>query len=414
MDIAFFTWEYPPRIVGGLGVYSYEVTRRYVKMGHNVYVFTLNDGNLKTRELIGGVEVHRPLLMDITSIMFDIVASELKNWGPGFKFFSDIYLYNLLSASKLVNDLHRFEGYKFDIVSVHDWLSVIAGLLVKKHLGIPMVFHIHSTERGRTLGNGSMTVMELERKGADGADRIVTVSYAMKSELETLGFPIGKVEVVYNGVDPDKYDPSRIGREEIYKLRERYGVRENEKIILFIGRLTAVKGVDKLIQAMPYITAKHPEAKLIVVGLGELRDYLVNLTKTLNLEDKVILRFDFLSEDERILHYAMSDICVFPSLYEPFGIVSLEAMSMAKPVVVGAAGISGMREIVIPSGDNQTGIHVDPRRPEDIAWGINILLDDPKLAERLGRNGRRRVLEEFTWDRIAEKTIKIYEMLTKK
>jgi glycosyltransferase involved in cell wall biosynthesis len=382
-------------------------------MGHNVYVFTMNDGNLKTRELIGGVEVHRPLLMDITGVMFDIVASELKNWGPGFKFFSDIYLYNLLSASKLINDLHRFEGYRFDIVSVHDWLSVISGLLVKKHLAIPMVFHVHSTERGRTLGNGSMTVMELERKGAYGADRIVTVSYAMRSELETLGFPVDRVDVVYNGVDPDRYDPGRVGREEVYRLREKYGLKEDEKIILFIGRLTAVKGIDKLIQAMPYILAKHPEARLIVVGLGELKDYLVNLTKNLGLEGKVILRFEFLNDDERILHYAMSDICVFPSLYEPFGIVSVEAMSMAKPVVVGAAGISGMREIVIPSGENQTGIHVDPKRPEDIAWGVNLLLDDPRLAEKLGVNGRRRVLEEFTWDRIAERTIKIYEKLTK-
>ncbi len=121
--------------------------------------------------------------------------------------------------------------------------------------------------------------------------------------------------------------------------------------------------------------------------------------------------FDFIPEEKRILHYGACDVAVFPSLYEPFGIVALEAMSMECPVVVGAAGVSGMREIVIPCGDEQCGFHVNPSNPTDIAWGIASALESPEKTKRLGKNGRRRVLNEFTWNKIAEKTIKLYEKM---
>jgi glycogen(starch) synthase len=117
----------------------------------------------------------------------------------------------------------------------------------------------------------------------------------------------------------------------------------------------------------------------------------------------------FVPEEERILHYGACDIAVFPSLYEPFGIVSLEAMALEKPVVVGAKGISGFRDQVNPSGPDQTGVHVDGGNSADIAWGINSLLDDMEKARRMGKRGRRRVEKYFTWDKIAECTSRIYE-----
>ncbi len=414
MDIAYFVWEYPPRLVGGLGTYATEITRQFVKMGHNVSVFTLNPGNLKTRELIAGVEVHRPLLVDLSDIIFDVVAEDIKRWGPGIKFFADIFLYNLLSASKLVNDLVKGERRSFDIISAHDWLSVISGIVSKKELNIPMVFHIHSTEQGRTMGNGSKVVMELEKKGGLHADAIITVSNSMKKELTELGYPAEKIRVVWNGVDANKYDPSRVSEERIREIRAKYGIGDDDFMIFFIGRLARVKGVDKLIQAMPYVLEKHPSAKLVIVGLGDLKNKLVKQAKVLGIADKVKFRFEFISEDERIAHYAACDVAVFPSLYEPFGIVALEAMSMARPVVVGARGICGFKESVVPAGPEQTGIHVNPYDPRDIAWGINCILDDPEKGKWMGENGRRRVLKEFTWKKIAEKTIKIYEEVASK
>ncbi len=415
MKIAVLVYEYPPKIVGGLGTYAAEITRKFVLMDHDVTVFTMNDdkGTLPTREIWRGIEIHRPLHIDISDSLPDVLAEDVKKWGRGIQLFSKILVYNYLSASKLVNELIRKESFKYDIVVAHDWLSAISGITIKKEVGLPFAFHVHSTEKGRTLGNGSEVVSNIELHGAKAADLIVTVSYAMKDELIKLGFPTEKIQVCYNGVDPQKYNPENVNSEDIKKIRESYGIKEDEPMILFVGRLVGVKGVDKLIMAMPHVLQKYPKAKLVVVGVGDLQEYLTNLVKIMRLHDIVKLNFNFISEEERILHYAACDVAVFPSLYEPFGIVALEAMSMERPVVVGAAGVSGMREIVICRGEDQCGFHIDPSNPSDIAWGINSALENPEKRKRLGKNGRKRVLEEFTWDKIAERTIELYEQIVK-
>ncbi len=177
---------------------------------------------------------------------------------------------------------------------------------------------------------------------------------------------------------------------------------------LFVGRLVWIKGVDKLITAMPQVLQTIPNLKLVIVGLGEMREYLEKLVQTLKLQEVVKFRFEFIPEEERIAHYAACDVAAFPSLYEPFGIVALEAMSMGKPVVVGAAGISGMRESVVPNGHNQCGFHVNPEDPADIAWGLINAVQDPQRKEWLGKNGRKIVLERFSWNVIAKKTAELY------
>jgi glycogen(starch) synthase len=416
MKMAVLVYEYPPKIVGGLGTYAAEITRKFVLMDHDVTVFTMNDdeGSLPTREIWRGIEIHRPLHIDISDSLPDVVAEDVKKWGRGIHLFSKILVYNYLSASKLVNELIRKENFKYDIVIAHDWLSAISGITVKKEVGLPFVFHVHSTEKGRTLGNGSEVVSNIELHGAKAADMIVTVSYAMKDELIKLGFPQEKIQVCYNGVDPQKYDPEAVDPEQARKVRESYGIKDDEQMILFLGRLVGVKGVDRLVMSMPHVLQKIPKAKLVIVGVGDLQDYLLNLVKTMRLQDVVKLNFEFISEEERILHYAACDVAVFPSLYEPFGIVALEAMSMERPVVVGAAGVSGMREVVICCGEEQCGFHINPSNPADIAWGITSALENPEKKKWLGKNGRRRVLEEFTWDKVAEKTIALYEQVLKR
>jgi len=409
-------YEFPPKIVGGLGTYAAEITRKFVMMDHDVTVFTMNDdvGSLPTREIWRGIEIHRPLHIDVSDSLPDVIAEDVKKWGRGIQFFSKILVYNYLSAAKLINELVKKESFKYDLVIAHDWLSVIAGITVKKQLGLPMVFHVHSTEQGRTLGHGSKVVSSIEHRGGQTADLVITVSYAMREELLSLGFPRDKVEVCYNGVDPEKYSPEKIDPKKVKALRERYGIKDEDLMIFFIGRLVGVKGVDKLVMAMPHVLQSVPNAKLVIVGLGDLQDYLQRLVNMLKLQDAVKLRFEFIPEEERILHYAACDVAVFPSLYEPFGIVALEAMSMERPVVVGAAGVSGMREIVIPCGEEQCGYHINPNNPADIAWGIVNAVQDPERRKFLGKNGRKRVLSEFTWDKIAEQTLKLYERVAAK
>ncbi len=196
-------------IVGGLGTYAAEITRKFVLTDNDVTVFTMNDdaGSLPTREMWRGIEIHRPLHIDISDSLPDVVAEDIKKWGRGIQLFSKILVYNYLSAAKLVNELIRKEGIKFDLIVAHDWLSAIGGMTVRKEAGLPFAFHVHSTEKGRTLGNGSITVSNIELHAARAADLIVTVSYAMKDELVGLGFPKEKIQVAYNGVDPQKYDP---------------------------------------------------------------------------------------------------------------------------------------------------------------------------------------------------------------
>lgn len=220
-----------------------------------------------------------------------------------------------------------------------------------------------------------------------------------------------KIHVVWNGVDPEKYSPQKDKSEEVQKLRQKYGIAKDEAMILFLGRLTWVKGVRNLVQAMPIVLAEYPKAKLVILGKGEEQRDITEIADRLGISKNLVYCLEFVSEDERILHYAASDLCVFPSVYEPFGIVSLEAMSMGKPLVVGAKGVVGFREQVMPAGPMQNGVHVDGGNPVDIAWGIIEVLKDPQRAKIWGENGRKRVIEYFTWRKAAEQTIDIYKSL---
>ena len=413
MRIGYFVWEYPPRIIGGLGTYAANICPAILDLGHDISVFTVNDGMLKTREIVKGIDVNRPMLIDGSNILPLFLTEDLRRWGTGIKFFNDVFIYNILSAAKFVNDLVKKEGYKFDMICAHDWLSAMAGIMIKQETGLPFVFHFHSTEWGRSLGGGSETVLHIEKTAADVADRIITVSYPMEEDLIRHGIEAEKIRVCWNGVRTDKYDPKRLATEDITALRNRYGISPEERMILFVGRLTAVKGILNLVKAMPTVISKHPEAKLVILGRGELERTVSDLINRLGIGDKVKTRFEFVTEEERILHYGAADICVAPSVYEPFGIIALEAMAMEKPVVVGAKGIIGFRDFVIPSGHDQTGIHVDGNNSADIAWGINSLLDDMEGAREMGKRGRRRAEKYFTWDKIAEYTIGIYEDVIK-
>lgn len=413
MRICFLVWEYPPKLVGGLGTYAEYITREFVEVGHDVTVFTLNPGNLKTREVIKGVEVHRPLIADGSNVFPIFVTEDLRKWGANIRLFNDIFIYNVLSATKLVNHLIKKEGYKFDAVAVHDWLSSIAGIIIKNETKIPVVFHVHSTEFGRSGDHGSEVVSHLESATAKAADRVITVSYAMREDLIRHGWHEEKISVVWNGVDPDRYDPNKCNSEEIKRIRSKYGIKDDEYMLFFLGRLTWVKGVRNLIQAMPTILEEYPKTKLVILGKGEEQKDIDETTSRMGIKDKVVSRFEFVPENERILHYAAADVCVFPSVYEPFGIVSLEAMSMAKPVVVGAHGVVGFREQVINSGITQNGIHINGENSSDIAWGVKEVLKDRERAKEWGKNGRKRVLQYFTWEKVAEQTLQIYHNLQK-
>jgi len=413
MKIAYFVDEFPPFFRGGLGTYAMEMTRKLVRLGHDVTVFSRNVGRAPTRDVWDGIEVHRPILVDLAEILPFIVPEDVRSWPPeGRRFFAETLCYNILSASKLVNVLVEQEKRSFDVIVSHDWLSAPAGMIASEILKKPFIFHVHSTEQGRA-GDGSSTIKAIEKLAGEFATIIITVSYAMRDELVRLGYDESKIRVVYNGIDPEKYNPTRVKKDEVAGLRAHLGIGDDEFMILFVGRLTWVKGADSLMRAMPMILEEVPNAKLVILGVGEQEGLLRHLISSLQLANRVILVNRYVSEAERILFYAACDVAVFPSRYEPFGIVCTEAMAMAKPVVVGARGTSGLREQVIPSGDGICGAHINPDDPNDIAKFVVLILKDEELRRKMGQNARNRVLSQFTWDKVARDTISIYEEVAK-
>ena len=411
MKIAYFVDEFPPFFRGGLGTYADEISRQFVRKGHSLSVFSRNTGKDPTSGTLPGIDIHRPNLMNISDIIPVINPEEIRMWdGNGQEFFAETILYNLLSASKLVNYLVAKENRQYDLLVSHDWLAALAGITAKRNLGKPFVFHFHSTEQGRNP-SGSPTIKDIERLSATIADRIITVSYAMRDELVSFGYAEQKIRVIHNGVDEKKYDPARFLPREIEAFREKIGVGHSP-MIFFVGRLTWVKGADTLVRAMIHIVKEIPDAKLVILGVGDMEQMLTHMVHNHHLEENVLLHFRMAPEEERILYYAAADVVVLPSKYEPFGIVCTEAMSMGKPVVVGARGTSGFREQVIPAGEGICGYHINPYDPLDIAKFILEIVKRHDLAETMGRNGRSRVIEHFTWDTAAENTLRVYRELT--
>ncbi len=405
MKLAYFVWEYPPRLVGGLGTYAAEITKKFDEMGHDIHVFTMNeDHNLPTNEQMGkNIQVHRPMVADASTVFPVFVDEELRRWGQGFKFFSDVLSYNVLAANKYVNDVAR--KWKGDVIVSHDWLGAMAGMISKQNMKAPFIQHFHSTEYGRSGGGGSQTVKDLEYEAAQQADMIVTVSYAMREELNQLRYPAPKTRVAWNGVDEKKCSMKNFKPQQVESYRSKLGVRPDEKLMLFTGRLTWVKGIDSLVRAMPAILEKEPKVKLAVLGRGEMLDELKAVVAQLGIANNVMFINKWVDENERLILYASTDLVCAPSRYEPFGIVSLEGMAMEKPVLV---GYGGLREAVI---EGQHGLYCDPNKPQNIAEQALKILSNPDVAKKYGKNGRKRVEEYFTWDKVSADTIALYETL---
>jgi len=398
MRVAYLTTEFPPRIYGGLGVYVDCISRELVALEQSVSVFVPGDASLPKHEMAGGVEVFREQPVPMRDGLVPFFSEQTLSWGPGLDLLLDLLSYNQLAASRLLQ-----EGPN-DLCVAHDWLG-LPGALAVKQKGTPMIYHVHGLEAGRSEQPNPQLV-HLEKEGAKAADLVITVSEAMKQELADLGVPAEKIRVCYHGVDSDFFDPSRIDPAKLEQLRENYGLDVDDIVILFIGRLEPVKGVIQLLQAIPKVLEEHPRTKLLMVGKGSLEELVRSWAEKSGF---LTLVTDFIDSEAKAYHYALADLCVFPSLYEPFGIVALEAAAMAKAAVVGASGVSGLREIVEnPGAKKPTGVHINPRDPGDIAWGINLALEDPERLNAWGKNARERVQENFTWMHAAQITLNIY------
>ena len=385
MKILMLTWEYPPRIVGGIARVVHDLSKRLIKDGHEVTVVTYRDNaGVPEYENDKGVNVYR-----VDNYM--IHPNNFIDWIMQLNF-------NLIAkATEIINK----EG-GFDVIHAHDWLVTYAAKSLKNAYDIPIVATIHATEAGRNSGIHDDTqryINDTEWLLTYEATEVIVNSNFMKNDLQRLfGLPYDKINVIPNGINLNNFT----GIERDYDFRRQYAM-DNEKIILYVGRLVYEKGIQHLIAAMPKILSNYHDAKLVIAGKGGMIDDLKAETSSLGLDNKVYFT-GYMDSKKVQKMYKCADVAVFPSTYEPFGIVALEAMLAGVPTVVSDVG--GLDEIVTHGVD---GMKSYAGNPNSIADSVTALLYDHQLTTNISKKARQKVKEQFNWEKIAQDTHFTYE-----
>lgn len=386
LTVMMLTWEFPPRIIGGISPHVYYLSKSLAGNGIKVYVVTCDFPGAPQHEVVDGVEVFR--------------IDSYKNPSPDFATW--VYLMNVnmqKEAAVLVNSL---DG-KVDVFHAHDWLVANAGIGLKHVFRKPLLATMHSTEIGRRNGihfDYERMIHETEAWLTYEAWRVICCSDYMVSHVRwAFGLPADKLVMVSNGVDVEAY--AKIGNGDLSRFRSKFALPE-EKIVLFVGRLVHEKGVHVLVNAVPKVLEKV-NAKFIIVGNGYMKEQLSNIVKSMGFVHKVM--FTGFVDDETLKKLQKcADVSVVPSLFEPFGIVAIEAMAAKSPIAVSDTG--GLSEIV---EHDATGVKVYPDNPNSLAWGITKVLTDDTYANWLRNNAYKRIQEKYDWNKIAQQTKTIYD-----
>ena len=384
MKILMLTWEYPPRIVGGISRVVHDLSKRLIKDGHDVTVITYREGNVPAFENDKGVKVYR-----VDNYMIN--PNNFIDWIMQMNF-------NMIAKA---NELIAKEG-NFDVVHAHDWLVAYAAKTLKNSYNLPLVATIHATEAGRNSGihdEVQRYINDTEWLLTYEASEVLVNSNYMKNELQRLfGLPFEKISVVPNGINCTSFN----GVEKDFDFRRKYAM-DNEKIILFIGRLVYEKGIQHLISAMPKILENYHDCKLVIAGKGGMIDELRAQVDCMGLSNKVCFA-GYLDAKQVCKMYKVAEVSAFPSTYEPFGIVALEAMLAGVPTVV--SDIGGLNEIV---EHRINGMKSYAGNPNSLADSIIELLKNPKLCNDIVKQAKAKVKSEYNWGKIAQDTYFAYQ-----
>jgi glycosyltransferase involved in cell wall biosynthesis len=293
---------------------------------------------------------------------------------------------------------------KFDLIHAHDWLSVLGAKTLKMSFKIPMVSTIHATECGRN--GGIRTEMQRYISSAEwllGYEswKVIACSHYMRQQMsDVFSVPWDKIWVIPNGVDPDKFNFEF----DWLNFRRTYA-RDDEKIVFYVGRHVFEKGIHLLVEAAHGIIERYNSTKIIIAGTGAMTEELKGRVRQMGIESKVQFT-GYMSDEERDKMYRVANVAVFPSLYEPFGIVALEAMAAGCPVVVSDTG--GLGEII---NHKVNGLKAINGCIDSLTDNISELLYDQNLAYFLKKNALESIYDKYTWDKVAEVTVKMYEMV---
>lgn len=397
MKIALFTNEFPPNIYGGAGVHIDFLSQELAKLGQ-VEVRCFGNQDAATAS------------MNVLGIQSSLTQPEDDN-NPHLKMFHNL-------SKNVEMSQHTLQA---DIIHCHTWYTHLAGIFSRELLQSPLILTTHSLETHRPwkveqLGNGYFLSRWIENHAYNTADGIIAVSEQMKTDvIEAYSVAPEKVTVIHNGIDPDFYAPTFDNN-----LLKEYNINPDIPFVLFVGRITRQKGISQLISAAKYfnedcqivLCAGAPDTPEIAKETEEL---IADLKTSRN---GVILISEMLPREKIKVLYSHARVFACPSLYEPFGIINLEAMSCETPVVGSAVG--GIPEIIV---EGETGYLIElesisrtdfnPKFPEafqkNFAAKVNQLLDDETLATKMGKAGRKKVLEKFSWASIAKTTYSYYE-----
>lgn len=431
MRILMLSWEYPPHVVGGLGSHVAELLPALARAGAEVHLVTPRWKGGSRRETVkAGERTHGStktrFSQSAASGRSDLLSASIGDPpSPPFRkrkeklgsatvyrvpvpevltndFFVDAQATNAL-LEKQCELLWRQVG-GFDLIHAHDWLVGFAAANLKRGQKTPLVSTIHATERGRGRGGlGGDTAVAINNTEwwlTYESWRVITTSAFMANEVKSyFQTPADKVDIVPNGIDASRFDLLNAPRLKAFRAK---WAAKDERIVIFVGRLVHEKGAQLIVEAAPRVLRDFPQTRFIIAGTGMMQTELKRRGAELGVGDRLDIA-GFVSDSDRDKLLKVADVAVFPSLYEPFGIVALEAMAAKCPVVVSTVG--GLAEVVT---HNETGLTVYPDSSESLAWGILHTLHRPDWARGRAANAYRMVKKDYNWDRIATLMARIY------
>ena len=389
MRILALAWEFPPRIIGGISRHVAELYPEIVNLGHEVHLITVAIANELSAEIVDGIYVYR-VPVEMSSDFFPWVGQMNMNM---LEFARDF-----------------LSQHSIDLLHAHDWLVEETAIALTTEFTIPLVTTIHATEYGRCHGIHNDTQRYIHQKEirlTQASERIIVCSEYMRGELQrALGCPTEKIDVVYNGLSVERWQNIANAREQgvgRMELREKYAASD-EAIIYYVGRITYEKGLYVLLNALPkVIEAMNDKVRLVIIGTGEA--YAILLQKQawdLGIYHKVLFT-GFMADVDLWEFQAIADCAVFPSLYEPFGIVALESFAAKVPLAVSDTG--GLPEVV---RDGITGCVTRVNDANSLADGIIRILQNPEYAKSLVENAQSDLSDRFAWNKLAVQTETIF------
>lgn len=385
-------WEYPPLVYGGLGRHVHALAVAQAENGHDVTVITQQVDSEPRTDVMEGVTVVRRS----PTPALDFVPDNLLSWVGELDA-------SLAAAATAQVAKMAAAGTPVDVIHCHDWMTTQAGIEAAQAAGVPLVATIHATERGRHQGHlpgdVSVAVDATEQRLCQAADELITCSQAMREDVITqLGADPDRVVVLPNGIDETVW---RTEDSQRRRARVRWG--GTGPLLMFTGRLEVEKGIYTMLDALPTILNNFPDARLVVAGQGGQGAQFDTDTVERGLSPAV-MRAGWLSEEELKALIAAADVALVPSIYEPFGLVALEAMALGTPVV--AARTGGLADIV---DNGRTGLSFAPGDPGQLAAAVVETLSDPRAAAARAELARAELPKRFNWRHIAEDTVAVYE-----